>query len=109
MSFSGLAPGFAGLYQLNVTIPSTISAGEQVIEIDGCEVGEQVTGAYCANSAGHVGVESSSAEALIPIGSTSAASSVGTQAAIARPRHGRSGTPQAVHKLRSSGPPQLIH
>ncbi len=28
-SFSGLAPGFAGVYQINVTVPSTISAGPQ--------------------------------------------------------------------------------
>jgi minor extracellular serine protease Vpr len=31
VSFSGLAPGFAGLYQINVTVPSTISAGTQPI------------------------------------------------------------------------------
>lgn len=28
-TFSGLAPGFAGVYQINVTVPSTISAGPQ--------------------------------------------------------------------------------
>jgi minor extracellular serine protease Vpr len=33
VSFSGLAPGFAGLYQINVTVPSTISAGTQPIVV----------------------------------------------------------------------------
>jgi minor extracellular serine protease Vpr len=31
VSFSGLAPGFAGLYQMNVTVPSNIGAGTQPI------------------------------------------------------------------------------
>jgi len=31
VSFSGLTPGLAGLYQINVTVPSTISAGTQQI------------------------------------------------------------------------------
>jgi len=31
VSFSGLAPGFAGLYQINVTVPTTIGAGTQPI------------------------------------------------------------------------------
>ncbi len=33
VSFSGLAPGFAGLYQINVTVPSTISAGQQPVVV----------------------------------------------------------------------------
>jgi uncharacterized protein (TIGR03437 family) len=34
-SFTGLAPGFAGLYQVNVTIPSTAAAGDNTLDISG--------------------------------------------------------------------------
>lgn len=33
VSFSGLAPGFAGLYQLNVTVPQNINPGNQPITV----------------------------------------------------------------------------
>jgi uncharacterized protein (TIGR03437 family) len=33
--FSGLAPGFAGLYQINCTIPSGLVAGNALLEIIG--------------------------------------------------------------------------
>ena len=33
VSFSGLAPGFAGLYQLNVVVPSTLNPGSQPVVI----------------------------------------------------------------------------
>ncbi len=33
VSFAGLAPGFAGLYQINVTVPSSIGAGTQPIAV----------------------------------------------------------------------------
>ncbi len=35
VTFSGLAPGFAGLYQINFTIPSGLVAGDAEIEIEG--------------------------------------------------------------------------
>src|SRR5579872_3284382 len=33
VSFSGLAPGFPGLYQINVTVPSSVSTGNQPITV----------------------------------------------------------------------------
>ncbi len=34
VSFSGLAPGFVGLYQLNVQVPTTVNTGTQFLTID---------------------------------------------------------------------------
>jgi len=53
--YSGLAPGYAGLYQLNLTVPSGLTAGDNFLEID------------VLNSAGNP--TSVSEEAIIPIGS----------------------------------------
>jgi uncharacterized protein (TIGR03437 family) len=33
VQFAGLAPGLGGLYQINVTIPTTMASGDQPIEI----------------------------------------------------------------------------
>ncbi len=52
-AYAGLAPGLAGLYQINFTIPTTVTAG--------------------ANSLGITGPDSYSNEAYIPIGSGSTA------------------------------------
>jgi uncharacterized protein (TIGR03437 family) len=35
VSFQGLAPGFAGVYQLNVKIPSGLSAGDHFLDVSG--------------------------------------------------------------------------
>jgi minor extracellular serine protease Vpr len=40
VSFSGLAPGFAGLYQINVTVPSAIGAGQQPVVVS---IGGQIS------------------------------------------------------------------
>lgn len=53
--YAGLAPGYAGLYQLNLTVPSGLTAGDNYLEID------------VLNSAGNP--TSVSEEAIIPIGS----------------------------------------
>jgi len=67
-SYVGLAPQLAGLYQINVAIPSGVTAGDNTLEI--------------------LGPDSDAAEALIPVGSATgtSASSVEPQPAVAR-RH----------------------
>jgi uncharacterized protein (TIGR03437 family) len=35
VTFSGLAPGYAGLYQVNITIPSSLAAGDATLEVIG--------------------------------------------------------------------------
>jgi uncharacterized protein (TIGR03437 family) len=35
VSFAGLAPGFAGLYQVNVTVPASVSTGAPVSVVMG--------------------------------------------------------------------------
>ena len=72
VGYSGLAPQLAGLYQINVTVPSGVTAGDNSLEI--------------------VGPDSDAAEALIPVGSATAAS------ASAAPQ------PAAVRKSPKSSP-----
>jgi uncharacterized protein (TIGR03437 family) len=54
VSYSGLAPQLAGLYQINVTVPSGVTAGDNPLQI--------------------VGPDSEASEALIPVGSATAGS-----------------------------------
>jgi len=56
VGYSGLAPGFAGLYQLNIAIPTGLTAGDNYLDIQG--------------------PDSYSSEALLPIGSGSGAAAV---------------------------------
>ena len=74
VSYSGLAPQLAGLYQVNFTVPSGVTAGDNSLEI--------------------VGPDSDAAEALIPVGTALAtsAASPSPQPAIAR-RHRPRRTP----------------
>ena len=62
-TFAGLAPGLAGLYQLNVTVPSGLTAGNNVLDI--------------------AGPDSYNSEAILPVGSGTA-SSVETPQALRR-------------------------
>ena len=63
VGYSGLAPQLAGLYQINVTVPSGVTAGDNTLEI--------------------VGPDSDAAEALIPVGSgTTASASSAPQPAV---------------------------
>lgn len=54
VTFSGLAPGFAGLYQVNFTIPSGLVSGDTFLDI-------------------YSGVDSENFEAILPITSTASA------------------------------------
>jgi uncharacterized protein (TIGR03437 family) len=54
VAFSGLAPGFAGLYQINFAIPSGLVSGDASIEI-------------------YSGVDSDTLEAILPLSGTTAA------------------------------------
>jgi uncharacterized protein (TIGR03437 family) len=68
VSYSGLAPGLAGLYQVNFAVPTGVTAGDNTLEI--------------------VGPDSDAAEALIPVGTAlaaSAASPAPQPAALRRP------------------------
>jgi uncharacterized protein (TIGR03437 family) len=58
--YSGLAPGYAGLYQVNLTIPLGLTTGDNYLEID------------MVNSAGNP--TSVAEEAILPIGSGSSTS-----------------------------------
>ena len=49
VQFSGLAPGFPGLYQINVTVPETVSAGNQAISV---AIGGKTTPAKVAGTNG---------------------------------------------------------
>ena len=57
VTFSGLAPGFAGLYQINFTIPTGLVAGDASIEV-------------------YSGVDSDTLEALFPLSASSASARV---------------------------------
>ena len=72
VGFAGLAPTLAGLYQINVTIPSTTTAGDHALNISGINPTTQKLETYAA-------------QVLIPVaGGTAAARSTG---ASARVRH----------------------
>ena len=64
VTFAGLAPGFAGLYQLNVTIPTGLTAGDNFLDL--------------------AGPDSYNSQALISIAGTTTASDVPARAAAMR-------------------------
>jgi uncharacterized protein (TIGR03437 family) len=61
VTFTGLAPSFAGLYQVNVQIPAGLAAGDQLFELDG--------------------PDSTTTQTVIPIGAGSAAAPTSSAAA----------------------------
>jgi len=74
LTFYGLAPGYAGLYQLNVTIPSGLASGNATVEV--------------------LGPDSDNFEAILPLTTAPAAA---TPAARAQSPHQR--TPVQRHRL----------
>jgi uncharacterized protein (TIGR03437 family) len=80
VGYSGLAPQLAGLYQLNVTIPPAVTAGDNYLDIEG--------------------PDSYATEALIPVGSGGAitGSTTAPQPALrTKPRSSTSGRRLAPH------------
>jgi hypothetical protein len=76
--FAGLAPGFAGLYQINITIPTGLTAGDNILTIEG--------------------PDSFASEALIPI---AAATSVNLPSAVgAEVQQGQTQKPSQHRKPR---------
>ena len=84
--YAGLAPGLVGLYQVNVTIPSGLTPGDNYLDLSG--------------------PDSYTSEALISIGSTGAAAPAGNaQNKVQRPK-----SPKTFHLMRRGAmavaPPQ---
>jgi uncharacterized protein (TIGR03437 family) len=78
--FAGLAPTLAGLYQINVTIPSTTTAGDHFLNISGTDPNSQ-------------DLESYAQQVLISVGGGAAARPAATAAKSARGRNRRTASP----------------
>ena len=86
VGYSGLAPQLAGLYQLNVTVPSGVTTGED-------------------NTLEIVGPDSDAAEALIPVGSGVTASASATpQPAVRKLRKSSPSVRRPVPRLFLTNP-----
>lgn len=65
VTYAGLAPQLAGLYQVNITIPAGVSAGDNALDISG--------------------PDSYTTESVIPVGAGSASTPAANQPAVRRP------------------------
>lgn len=61
VGFAGLTPGLIGLYQMNITVPTGLTAGDNILEIVGLGI----------DSSGNTYEDSDNFEALISVGSGS--------------------------------------
>jgi uncharacterized protein (TIGR03437 family) len=75
VGFSGLAPGFAGLYQINFTVPSGLVSGDATLDI--------------------IGLDSDSFEALLPVTAVTSAT-----VSAAEPENQRPDLSRVVHRHR---------
>jgi uncharacterized protein (TIGR03437 family) len=85
VSFAGLAPGLAGLYQINVQIPSTTTAGDHFLDIS-------------ASNPTTTALESYSQQVLVSVGAGTAATAGTSPVASARARHRRTDAPYLSRK-----------
>ena len=85
VTYAGLAPGYSGLYQLNVTIPTGLTAGDNYLEIDG--------------------TDASNVQSLIPISTTGSIAADPTAAAVPAPGNHPLGRPKVNPKAKR--PPSL--
>jgi uncharacterized protein (TIGR03437 family) len=100
VSFAGLAPTLAGLYQINLTIPTGLTSGENYLDV-------QVSDGSSCSSTTQCALDSATSEATIAVGTGSATTSVETEAVKATPAgHGR---PSSDRKpvLKRTAPPCL--
>ena len=82
--YQGQAPGYAGLYQLQVVVPSTLSSGLQNVEVDACDNSGLIVSNNCADSNGYVRLQFASAESYIYVGSGAAARTVEETPSVVR-------------------------
>jgi len=85
VGFAGLAPSLAGLYQINVTIPSTTAAGDHFLDISGLDPTTTALQSY-------------SQQVLISVGSRAASPSAMPAVASARGRNRRIDAPSVQRR-----------
>jgi uncharacterized protein (TIGR03437 family) len=101
VAFAGLYPGLAGLYQMNVTVPTTVGPGDVYIEVvtDAADV-EQVTICVTGNCSASAAV---AATAQAKLGARAIEGGLSPQLLQHRKAPHASATPAAVRTFKPSG------